>query len=60
MTPGMPPLNLSLATNSRSGDISAPNTVNFGGFGPGSGGSGMPIPWPLLAVAAVVLIVLKR
>lgn len=68
MTPGMPalpPLQLSLANNSRSGDISAPNTVYFGGFGSGSGGGGgidgmLRQYWPLAAGAAVLFVLLRR
>lgn len=68
MTPGMPPmppLQLSLANNSRSGDINAPNTVYFGGFGSGSGGGGgldgaIAQYWPLAAGAAVLFFLLRK
>ena len=61
----MPPLNLSLATSSRSGDINAPNTVYFGGFGSGSGGGGgldglVGQYWPLAAGAAVLFVLLRK
>lgn len=63
--PSMPPLNLSMNTSSKSGDINAPNTVYFGGFGSGSGGGGgldgaISQYWPLAAGAAVVFFLLRR
>lgn len=65
MTPSMPPLNLNLTTASRSGDISAPNTVNFGGFGPGGGANGgiggaLGQYLPMAAAAAALFFILRR
>lgn len=61
---GMPPLQLSVATSSRSGDINAPNTVNFGGFGPGAGGGGLLDGigqyWWVAAVVLAVYMVKRR
>ena len=63
MMPSLPPLNLS--ASSKSGDLSAPSTVYFGGFGSGSGGGGsgggdIGQYLPVLAVAAVLYVVLRR
>lgn len=63
MTPAFPPLNLQLATSSKSGDINAPNTVTFGSFGaPTVAGAGGMLPpwWPLLAIGAAVLFLSRR
>jgi hypothetical protein len=63
MMPSLPPLNLSSSATSTSGNVSAPNTVNFGGFGSGSGGSGMGSIsqyLPLIAVGALVLILARK
>lgn len=63
MTPAFPPLNLQLATSSRSGDINAPNTVTFGSFGTptvvGVGG-GLAQWWPVLAVGAALYLLSRR
>ena len=54
MQPGMmPPLNLNLTTASRSGDLSAPNTVNFGSFGAPTIGGGIGVMHIALAVAGL-------
>jgi hypothetical protein len=60
---GMPSLGFSSSTSSKSGDIVAPNTVNFGGFGSGAGGGGLGSLtqyWPLLLGAAVLVAVLHK
>jgi hypothetical protein len=63
MTPSLPPLQLSTSSSSKSGDVAAPNTVYFGGFGSGSGGGGfgsLDQYMPYLAIGAVALVLLKR
>ena len=59
MTPPFPPLNINLTTASRSGDISAPNTVNFGSFGAPTVG-GLSMVHVLLAAAGVFLVLKLR
>jgi len=63
MTPGLPPLQFSTSASSKSGDMSAPSTVYFGGFGSGSGGGGfgsLDQYMPYLAIGALALVFLKR
>jgi hypothetical protein len=63
MTPSLPPLQFSTSASSKSGDVAAPNTVYFGGFGAGSGGGGfgsLDQYMPYLAIGAVALVLLKR
>ena len=59
MTPSMPPIQMSDSTSSKGGSIGG-NTVNFGGFGIGAGGGNLMQYWPLLAGAAVLLIILRK
>lgn len=55
------PLNLSSSASSTSGDISAPNSVNFGSFASGTDIMGMIRQyWPLLAVAGVAVIIARK
>lgn len=62
----LPNLQLSSNTSSKAGDIGAPNTVYFGGFGMGAGGGSGDIGamvaqyWPFLVAGAVALILLRR
>lgn len=61
MIPGLPPLNLQLAStkSSESGGISAPNTFTAGSFGgPTVGGFGAMLPY--LALGAAVLFLRRR
>lgn len=65
MTPSFPPLNVNLTTSSRSGDINAPNTVYFGGFGPGSAGGGgldgvVAQYWPIVAIGVGVFLLMRK
>jgi hypothetical protein len=65
MLPGMPnipALNLSTTAASHSGDIGAPNTVYFGSFGGGSFDllAMAKQYWPMLAVAAVAVLLIRR
>jgi hypothetical protein len=61
---GMPSLGLSSSVSSKSGDIGAPNTVYFGGFGAGAGGgdlAGALAPyWPFILGGVVLLAVLHK
>ena len=58
MTPSMPPIQMSDSTSSKGGNIGG-NTVNFGGFGIGAGGGDLMQYWPLLAGAALLLIIVR-
>ncbi len=62
MMPSLPSLNLSSSSSAKAGDIVAPSTVNFGGFGIGGGAGGaLGGQWvPLVVVAAVVVFVMRR
>lgn len=60
---GLPPLNLSSTTASHSGDIGAPNTVHFGSTGGGGSFDLLALVqqyWPMLAVAGVAVLLLRR
>lgn len=63
MTPGLPPLNLSASSSAKAGDISAPSTVYFGGFGSGGGGGALADMGqyvPLAIVGALVLFAIRH
>mgnify|MGYP000197399588 CR=1 FL=1 len=61
MMPAMPPLNLSIAASSKSGDVNASNTVHFGGFGGSTAGGGGLMQWlPWLAVGGLALVLIRR
>jgi len=53
---------MSDSTSSKGGNIGG-NTVNFGGFGIGSGGGGadgLGQLWPMLFCGAMVLLILRK
>lgn len=65
MMPALPPLNLSSSSSAKAGDINAPSTVYFGGFGSGGGGGGGALAdmgqyVPLAIVGAVVLLAIRH
>jgi hypothetical protein len=60
---GMPSLNMSSASSAKAGDINAPSTVYFGGFGTNSGGGAGAlgaIPPAMLVAGAILAVVLLR